>query len=324
MMVIASALVVLLSTTVYALLVWWADRFEKEPKRLLLAALLWGALPAAFLSLLLESSFDSTLHLNTSLGSEVLKSGLAGPIIEELAKALILLILYRWWRLEFDGLVDGLVYGALVGFGFAMMENFLYFIQAAQKGLLAWTIIVFLRQFLFGLNHAFFTSFTGMGFGLARWSKRSVRRFYPILGFAAAVLAHALHNVTLDLTPITGWAFLFTLLFDVGGLLTILLIWIFAIQRESALIKEELAGEVGRALTQDEYAALSDSRAHLTRVLQRRLGRRSRAIELERLLAELAIKKHQLKQTEDDKDIRLRIAQLYAELVHLRQDFGKD
>jgi len=106
--------------------------------------------------------------------------------------------------------------------------------------------------------------------------------------------------------------------------LTILLIWIFAIQRESALIKEELAGEVGRALTQDEYAALSDSRAHLTRVLQRRLGRRSRAIELERLLAELAIKKHQLKQTEDDKDIRLRIAQLYAELVHLRQDFGKD
>ena len=31
-------------TAVYVLLVWWIDRYEKEPLKLLACALLWGAI----------------------------------------------------------------------------------------------------------------------------------------------------------------------------------------------------------------------------------------------------------------------------------------
>ena len=319
MAVVASAAVVLLSTLAYSLLVWWADRHEKEPKRLLLAALLWGAVPAAIISVLLELGIDQRIHLQSALSQEVFSAGIAGPFIEEMAKGLMLVALYKWWRLEFDGLVDGLVYGALVGFGFAMMENFLYFINAAQQGVLAWTALVILRQFVFGLNHAFFTSFTGMGLGLARWSKHPLRWLYPLVGFGMAVFVHALHNITLTLTSVSALSFLLTLFFDLSGILLVLVIWVLAVQRESRLIREELADEVGHALSAEEYAALSDGRGRLGRLLRGQLGSREDAVRAERLLAELAIKKHQLKQCGDDKAIRLRIAQLYAELVHLRE-----
>ena len=39
---------------VYALILWWFDRYEKEPLGLLLAAFLWGAVPAIIFSLVVE------------------------------------------------------------------------------------------------------------------------------------------------------------------------------------------------------------------------------------------------------------------------------
>ena len=47
------------------------------------------------------------------------------PLIEEPAKALCLLALYR--SREFDNATDGFVYGAAAGLGFGMTENFFYF-----------------------------------------------------------------------------------------------------------------------------------------------------------------------------------------------------
>ncbi len=46
---LASALA-LVPTLVYALLVWWLDRYEKEPLPLLVVAFLWGAVPAVILA----------------------------------------------------------------------------------------------------------------------------------------------------------------------------------------------------------------------------------------------------------------------------------
>ena len=44
----------LIPTIVYVLLVWWLDRYEKEPLWLLALAFLWGAVPAAIFSILVE------------------------------------------------------------------------------------------------------------------------------------------------------------------------------------------------------------------------------------------------------------------------------
>ena len=38
----------------YACILWWFDRYEKEPLPLLVAAFLWGAVPSIILALIFE------------------------------------------------------------------------------------------------------------------------------------------------------------------------------------------------------------------------------------------------------------------------------
>jgi RsiW-degrading membrane proteinase PrsW (M82 family) len=40
---------------------------------------------------------------------------------------LILVVLFLWKKDEFDGIIDGIVYAGMVGLGFAMTENILYY-----------------------------------------------------------------------------------------------------------------------------------------------------------------------------------------------------
>ena len=42
----------ILPMIVYAFVLWWFDRYEKEPLGLLIAAFLWGAIPAIIFSLI--------------------------------------------------------------------------------------------------------------------------------------------------------------------------------------------------------------------------------------------------------------------------------
>ena len=39
-------------TAIYSMLLWWLDRYEKEPPWLIAAAFLWGSLPAIGLAVL--------------------------------------------------------------------------------------------------------------------------------------------------------------------------------------------------------------------------------------------------------------------------------
>src|SRR5687768_1362105 len=110
-----------LPTTLYALLIWWLDRYEKEPLALLLVAFAWGALPAIGIALLFELALTGVAAASP-LGPGVARWGLA-PLVEEPVKALALVGLFVFARGDFDGPLDGIVYGALVGFGFAMTEN---------------------------------------------------------------------------------------------------------------------------------------------------------------------------------------------------------
>ena len=48
----------ILPMVVYALILWWFDRYEKEPLGLLIAAFLWGAVPAVIFSIIAELVLD--------------------------------------------------------------------------------------------------------------------------------------------------------------------------------------------------------------------------------------------------------------------------
>jgi RsiW-degrading membrane proteinase PrsW (M82 family) len=182
---------------IYAVLVALLDQREREPASLLIAAFLWGAAVAASAA----STVNGLLQMWMSAGStgseaSALVSRLGAPVVEELAKGSALLVLVMVWPRQLAGVRDGIVYGALVGLGFAASENLLYLTMAALQGGYAGLLrSVYLRGAVYGVNHAVFTATTGAAVGYARaTTSRTLGIVVPLAGLVAAVALHMLWN----------------------------------------------------------------------------------------------------------------------------------
>ena len=237
---------------VYALIVWWFDRYEKEPWPLLIGVFVWGAAPSILLALITELLLDIPLHslVGPGLTYNLLGSALMAPLVEEFSKGLAVLAVFLLFYRQFDGVLDGIVYGSIVGFGFAAVENVLYLVATLNKGGAgAMFAVIFLRAFLFGLNHALFTSLTGIGFAVARTSRSwPVRLTAPVAGLALAVAAHALHNAGATFASVTWLGLLFSAASDGIGVVILLAIILLATLQERGWIVQYLADEVTSGL----------------------------------------------------------------------------
>src|SRR3954451_18851612 len=184
-------------------LIWvymWLDRYEPEPRSLLVLGLGWGAFVATSGALVLQL-FDTLIFQNT----DTFTSTVVAPITEEAAKGLFILLLLIYRRHELDGVLDGLVYAGMVGIGFAFTENILYLTSAymgsdGQAGGFGGAVGLFIVRCIFGpFAHPFFTAFTGIGVGIAVGSRsHAVRVLAPLLGYLVAVGAHASWNSALS------------------------------------------------------------------------------------------------------------------------------
>lgn len=179
----------------------WLDRYEPEPRSLLLLGLGWGAFVATSGALILQE-VDHTIFQNTNAWSAVV----IAPVTEEAAKGLFIVLLLFFRRHELDGVLDGLVYAGMVGIGFAFTENILYLASAymgqdGQTGGIQGAIGLFVIRGIFSpFAHPLFTAFTGIGIGIAVTTRSSlVRVVAPIVGYLCAVCAHALWNGSLML-----------------------------------------------------------------------------------------------------------------------------
>ena len=175
----------------------WLDRYEPEPRNLLAAGLAWGALVATAAALVINGiggfvvGFDGVAAL-----------AVVAPLGEEATKGAFLLLLLWWRRAELDGILDGIVYAGMVGIGFAWTENILYLAAAyhgtdgvGPGGVEGFTTLFVVRCVLSPFAHPLFTTFTGLGVGIAVTSRsRVVRLVAPVVGYALAVTAHALWN----------------------------------------------------------------------------------------------------------------------------------
>jgi RsiW-degrading membrane proteinase PrsW (M82 family) len=177
----------------------WLDRYEPEPRSLLVLALGWGAFVATAAALLLQL-FDTVIFDNT----DAFNATVVAPVTEEGAKGLFIVLLLIYRRQELDGILDGIVYAGMVGIGFAFTENILYLTSAymgsqGQSGGLGGAVGLFLVRCIFGpFAHPFFTAFTGIGVGIAVGSRtRVVRVLAPVAGYVVAVCAHASWNLSL-------------------------------------------------------------------------------------------------------------------------------
>src|SRR6266481_2264268 len=125
-----------LPVPIYVMLLLWIDRYESEPLWMLATAFFWGALVSVFIAFVFNTSIEivATVATHNQQIGENVGAVISAPIVEESAKAMILLILFLWKKDEFDGIVDGVVYAGMVGLGFAMTENVLYYGRALQHG----------------------------------------------------------------------------------------------------------------------------------------------------------------------------------------------
>ena len=123
---------------------WFLDRRERETPWLFAAAFLWGGCIATALALPFNTGVFKLVDVWVAqhpmiaviLGpnaSMMLTAPISAPVVEELAKALGVLLLFWLLRAEFDNMRDGLVYGALVGVGFNWFETALYVAQGFAK-----------------------------------------------------------------------------------------------------------------------------------------------------------------------------------------------
>ncbi len=263
LVLIVAILGALIPTAIYIAIVWWLDRYEKEPLWLLALAFLWGAVPAAIISLFLELVFDAPLAAfgDESLLADLASVSIGAPFIEESAKGIALIVLVLLFHREFDDVLDGIVYGATIGFGFAFSENlFAYFLPIlSQEGISSGLTNIWMRSVLFGFNHAFWTGITGAAMGFARLSPNLARRLLiPVAGWAAAVLLHAIHNAGATLVEQTACLSLgVSLVVDWGGVLLLLSIALMVLRKERLWIERGLVEEVRRgALTPQEFDLL--------------------------------------------------------------------
>jgi RsiW-degrading membrane proteinase PrsW (M82 family) len=177
----------------------WLDRYEPEPKWLLAMGLLWGGFVATAAALLLQGlgGWFAGFTDDQSLA-------IVAPITEEATKGLFLFLLLWWRRAELDGILDGIVYAGMVGIGFAFVENILYLAAAydgtdsmGPGGASAVTSTFIVRCLFSPFAHPLFTTFIGIGVGLAVSSRRRwVRWLAPIAGYLLAVGAHAAWNAS--------------------------------------------------------------------------------------------------------------------------------
>ena len=170
----------------------WLDRVEPEPWPSRIHAVLWGAMVAGFVS----GVVNSLVALQTS---EAWAAVVSAPLIEEGTKGLGVYWALR--RREVDGVMDGVVYAGWVALGFAVIEDVLYFADAAQSGVLGQVFV--LRALLTPFAHPLFTAWIGLAIGLAVARRQSVAA-NAFWGFGLAVTCHAAWNGSLTYAQQTG------------------------------------------------------------------------------------------------------------------------
>lgn len=217
------------------------DRWEPEPKRLVFFAIAWGAVAAVGLTLLT----DLALTMLFGPRPEELVAVLQAPVVEELWKGAGVFIIFLAARRAFDGPVDGVVYGALVGAGFAFTENIQYFaISLIEGGGEQLTVTFVVRALLSPFAHAMFTSLTGFAIGLAARRHVSVGSTFGagLLGLLGAVLLHGLWNGSATFANFFALYFTLQVPLFVG-----FIIGIIALRREEERLTRARLGEYAAA-----------------------------------------------------------------------------
>jgi hypothetical protein len=237
--------------------------------------------------------------VNVHLGidaAEVYGRSISAPVVEECAKAAVLIFLFIRFGDDFDGIVDGVVFAGLVALGFATTENVLYYGRGALEHGLPGALGVFVtRGVLSPFMHPFFTAMFGIGLGIASQHRGHLVRFGAgAAGLAGAIALHSAWNTSVGAGVFLGVYFMLM----VPAFFGLVLVIVSALGREGKTVSEYLRPEVESGLIgEEELTALASIGARMKALrAARRRGRESYRAQRdwERTTAELAFLRHRV------------------------------
>lgn len=186
---------------------WWVcskDDWEPEPAHHVLAAFTWGVL-SAIAVVFWRPAFEGLLPQLAPRADALVDAFVVTAFFEEFAKASVLVVGCSWFR-EWDEPIDGIVYGAAVGLGFASFENVVYLSIGGA------TSVVLVRAFTATLVHATCTACVGFLLGLGKSRSRWRALTACVLALALATLAHGTYDALLSATRASALVSLLVLL----------------------------------------------------------------------------------------------------------------
>lgn len=268
--ILPALLVAVVPSLIYLVVLNAIDRYEKEPWTILLACVGLGAVvaPLIVMGIFVLTSRDATLPPAFAPG---LSPDAFTAIVEEVTLGLLLILLVRFVRNEFDDVLDGVIYGAAIGAGFGATESFLYALGGTDL-LSSGTIVSLVVA---GLNHAFYMAVFGAILGWAQPLPTARRWIVTILGLATAAWLHAFHD-TLPLVlsrvlgqPDAAVGAISRVVADLVnwlGLLTLAVVVVLAWRREARILAAQLEDEVATGVVSEaDYATITSFGGRLGR-----------------------------------------------------------
>ncbi len=229
----------------YMVLIWLMDRYEREPFWLVSLNFLWGATGAIMFGIIgsiimglgvSEFIYQFANKTDANDLNNIAGAVLVAPMVEESTKGAFLLLVAL--SRNFDGPVDGAVYGGSIGLGFGMTENFLYFLSypTSYESLF---FLIFIRTLFSALLHCCTQATFGAAIGFAKFRGWGVKLLVVPLGLFTAMFMHFTWNLTVSFESTALLGFVFMIL----CVLAIFTIFQLGVYHEGKMILRELTDE---------------------------------------------------------------------------------
>lgn len=172
------------------------DKYEKEPKRLLISSFLFGGIISILIVFALYFFTGRLIPVTDpfSIWQQFIQAFIVVALAEEFSKYVIVKY-YAQPKKEFNEPYDGIIYAVMVSMGFACTENIMYVLDGGYE-------IAILRAFTAVPAHATFGILMGYFMGKAKFSKN--RTFLNLTGLFFAVLFHGAYDFFLFIHFVPG------------------------------------------------------------------------------------------------------------------------
>jgi len=172
---------------IIAAYIYFRDKYEKEPIRLLIFSLFAGALTVIPI-LILEGFLDSFTEWFPGLMAAAWKAFIVAAFSEELFKYIALYLLI-WKSRQFNEKFDGIVYATYISLGFAAVENILYVTGSGVETGIMRAITAVPAHAIFGITMGFY-------FGLAKFYEKE-RKSLKFKALLYPILLHGIYDFIL-------------------------------------------------------------------------------------------------------------------------------